>query len=462
MRKLIAVLCAVLCTLTLAACGSDNNPSAASSNPTNSTAVQNPQNTDNSGSTGTAEVSSITIKTEPKTEYFVDEKFTVEGGILTVEYTDGTTKDIDMTDPSVEITEPSTSRAGSKTVTVKYGDAKVTFKVTISTKGLTVTYDLNYSGAPAPSTENVVKGFSAQRIAAPVRDGYTFYNWYSDAACTMLFDFDTSIVDDVTIYAGWKENGATYHKVVFNLNYYGCAYPEYEQIVKSGNSAATLGMTPTRIGYTFAGWATDENGTSNFDAGSAITADTTVFAKWTRTGSGSGTYVFEAEDVDLSQKAGPGYSGENAGIGMIVTNKATGASGDKFVAYQCKNGNSLEFYVASDSDAEAVIIASLAAEFSDMTLTPDKYEISVNGTPISYSTIALKLNDGEQQGTFADYIIGTVTLQKGANLIQFKTTNNDALGGTLTATAPIIDCVKVETEAVVIWDGNYGLPMSNY
>ena len=37
-----------------------------------------------------------------------------------------------------------------------------------------------------------------------------------------------------------------------------------------------------------------------------------------------------------------------------------------------------------------------------------------------------------------------------------------ALGGTLTATAPIIDCVKLETEAVVIWDGTYGLPAANY
>lgn len=43
------------------------------------------------------------------------------------------------------------------------------------------------------------------------------------------------------------------------------------------------------------------------------------------------SYVFEAEDVDLSDKSGPGYSGANAGVGMIVTNTGIAASGNKFV-----------------------------------------------------------------------------------------------------------------------------------
>ena len=69
---------------------------------------------------------------------------------------------------------------------------------------------------------------------------------------------------------------------------------------------------------------------------------------------------------------------------------------------------------------------------------------------------------GSQQGLFQDYQIGKISLKAGENLIQVKTINHEELGGTLTATAPIIDCVRVETEAVVTWDGAYGLPMRNY
>ena len=166
--------------------------------------------------------------------------------------------------------------------------------------------------------------------------------------------------------------------------------------------------------------------------------------------------------VNLNQKAGPGYSGENAGISMIVTNKDVQASNEKFVAYQCRYGNSLEFNLASDGEADAVLYVRLAAEFSDMTLTPDIYEISVNGEPLQYKDISLTMAEGSQQGTFEDYLVGTVHLNKGENLIQLKTVNHEALGGTLTATAPIIDSIRVETEAVVIWDGAFGLPMKNY
>ena len=147
---------------------------------------------------------------------------------------------------------------------------------------------------------------------------------------------------------------------------------------------------------------------------------------------------------------------------MIVTNKDIKASQDKFVAYQCRNGNSLEFYLASDMETDnAELILSLAAEFSEMELNPSMYEISVNDEAISYSPVSLKLVENSQQGVFADYSIGKVHLKEGANLIRLKTINSEPLGGTLTATAPIIDALKLETDAVVIWDGNYGLPKTN-
>ena len=236
---------------------------------------------------------------------------------------------------------------------------------------------------------------------------------------------------------------------------YGSEESTLVQIVKDGEAARIPSVVPERQEYAFVGWFADSKQEKALEDGAAVTEDTTVYAGWKREKTGSSQYVFEAEDLDLTGKSGPGYSGENAGIGMIVTNKDTKASQDKFVAYQCREGNSLEFYLASDMETDnAEVILSLAAEFAEMELIPSMYEVSVNGEPIAYAAISLKLAENAQQGTFADYTLGKVHLKEGANLIQLKTTNSEALGGTLTATAPIIDALKLETDAVVIWDGN--------
>lgn len=480
MKKLLALLCAVAYLLLLTACGKQDAPQptekpvvvteAPTATPTAEPVVVTEAPTTEPTEAPAAEateavekkVSSIKVKETPaKTSYFTNEEFTAEGGTIVVTYDDGTTQELAMTDPALDLTAPSTSRSGSKTVTIKYGGKKTTFKVKVSVKGMTVTFQLG--GDAGVIEQNVTKGYTALEETAPAREGYTFENWYADEACTVLFDFDTIIEADTTVYAKWLDNSAVYHKVNFDMNYYGCSTSGYPQVVKSGEAAVVPAITPERIDYTFNGWFLDPQGGTAFDAAAAITADTTVYASWTKAKTGVTVYTFEAEDIDLSQKAGPGYSGENAGIGMIVTNKETQASGDKFVAYQCKYGNSLEFNIASDADtAEVVLYVRVAAEFSSMVLTPDTYEISVNGVPVKYGQLDLQLSDSSQQGTFADYNLGKITLTKGANLIQFKTINNDALGGTLTATAPIIDCIKLETSDVVIWDGVYGLPMDNY
>lgn len=457
LKGFIALLLGVLLLFAFTACG----PTTPSDGPGTDTPGPGGTNTDDSGTTEKT-VEEIEIKTLPdKVEYFVEEEFSVEGGVITVTYSDNTSEDVAMTDPDVDITAPNTSRVGEKTVTVKYGGKKTTFKVTVVMKGYTVVFDYNYEGAPENTEVNVMEGEEVDEPAAPARTGYTFYDWYIDENCTVLYDFEEPVADDLTLYAQWKEDGATYYDVIFDYNYYGCANAEYPQIVKAGESAAIPALNPTRTDYSFEGWYSDEAGTAAFDASAPINGAATVYAKWEKTKTGESTYVFEAENVNLNDKAGPGYSGENAGPGMIVTNTNVGASGNKFVAYQCKNGNSLEFYIASDEAVEdATLVVRFAAEFSSMTLTPDKYQISVNGTALDYDDIVLTLPDGENQSQFADFAIEGVSLKEGANLVQLKTTNNDALGGTLSATAPIIDCIKITTTAVVIWDGTYGLPMN--
>ena len=34
---------------------------------------------------------------------------------------------------------------------------------------------------------------------------YTFVNWYTDKECTQVYDFDSAVSSDITLYAGWSK-----------------------------------------------------------------------------------------------------------------------------------------------------------------------------------------------------------------------------------------------------------------
>ncbi len=78
------------------------------------------------------------------------------------------------------------------------------------------------------------------------------------------------------------------YTVTFNLNYTGATGAPAAQTVNSGGKA-TKPTDPTRQGYTFGGWFVNTAGTGTaFDFNTAITANTTLYAKWTESGGGQG------------------------------------------------------------------------------------------------------------------------------------------------------------------------------
>lgn len=67
----------------------------------------------------------------------------------------------------------------------------------------TVTFDTN--DGKAVTTTQVKEGGKVLAPTDPVRDGYVFTGWYTDAACTTKYDFNAAVTADITIYAGWQE-----------------------------------------------------------------------------------------------------------------------------------------------------------------------------------------------------------------------------------------------------------------
>lgn len=137
-----------------------------------------------------------------------------------------------------------------------------------------VSFNRNGHGT-APASQTVELNGKAVKPADPTAEGYVFRGWYTTAACTTEFDFNTPITADTTLYAKWNET----YTVTFNVGRHGTA--PTAQTVENGGKA-TKPENPTAKGWRFDGWYTDEKCTAGYDFDKAVTANTTLYAKWTQ------------------------------------------------------------------------------------------------------------------------------------------------------------------------------------
>ena len=80
-----------------------------------------------------------------------------------------------------------------------------------------VTFDMNGHDGSALKSQNICDGNKVEKpTETPKTSGYTFENWYADAECTKLFDFDEPITQNTTIYAGWTKDPVGNHVTVEN------------------------------------------------------------------------------------------------------------------------------------------------------------------------------------------------------------------------------------------------------
>ncbi len=68
---------------------------------------------------------------------------------------------------------------------------------------LTVTFDS--CGGSAVAGQLLNEGDMATVPVSPSLFGYNFNGWYVDEDCTQLYDFSTTLVESITLYAGWVE-----------------------------------------------------------------------------------------------------------------------------------------------------------------------------------------------------------------------------------------------------------------
>lgn len=138
-----------------------------------------------------------------------------------------------------------------------------------------------------------------------VIEGGTFRgNIYASPYCTGMVAVTGGTFDP------GQPNGITLHTVTFNSNG-GSDVPEQIR----ANAAATKPADPTRSGYVFAGWYTDEACTAAYDFTKPVTDSVTLYAKWEaapRYYYNSGTT--ETGKTDENKKGSPKTFDPGAGI----------------------------------------------------------------------------------------------------------------------------------------------------
>lgn len=115
----------------------------------------------------------------------------------------------------------------------------------------------------------------------------TLMGWYSYDLTTKTYGttkytLKSKITGDMTLYAKWKNT------IRFNTNG-GSIVAETE--VNSGNKLTGV-SAPTKEGYTFAGWYTDEALTTPFNTDEAIMEPMTLYAKWREGGAPEMVAIF--------------------------------------------------------------------------------------------------------------------------------------------------------------------------
>ena len=134
---------------------------------------------------------------------------------------------------------------------------------------------------------------------------------YCMASISVGSDGSLYYVNDSGKLFAVKGNGQRVKRytVMFDANGKDAAMPD-SQRVKEGKAATEPSTKPRCKGYTFAGWYTDVACTKAYDFSAAVTADLTLYAKWTKNAVNPG---------------GNGGAGSNGGGSGTGTGSGTGA-----------------------------------------------------------------------------------------------------------------------------------------
>jgi hypothetical protein len=144
-----------------------------------------------------------------------------------------------------------------------------------------------------------------------------------------------------------------------------------------------------------------------------------------------------------------------SGVNMIYgegtkEEKNKGWSEGYYIGFTYSEGISFDFEFTSDLKTRAAIIVRLGSEIGDITFDSSSLAVKLNGEAIEYEGILVQ-GSGMMDMVFQDFTItNNVELLEGKNVISIEILDNDLRNGQIAG--PMIDCIKVRTNAKLEWE----------
>ena len=143
----------------------------------------------------------------------------------------------------------------------------------------TVSFESNGGSAVSPITDVASGAKISKPSPNPTKNGYTFGEWYKEAALTNLWNFTNDIVSkNTTLYAKWT---ATNCNITYTLNG-GSGATNRTYTIETADITLPI---PTRSGYLFDGWYenSDFTGAKITAIPKGSTGNKSFYAKWLET-----------------------------------------------------------------------------------------------------------------------------------------------------------------------------------
>lgn len=238
-----------------------------------------------------------------------------------------------------EVINNGTISGGTFSGTVINGeDGTIAEGVSIPNLKFIVTFD----NEGTRTTAIIDNGTKLTAPAAPTKEGYRFGGWYYDnSGGEAKWNFDTDTVTRaMTLTAKWVQT----YTVAFDTNGGSAVDP----VTVDAGSTVTKPADPTKSGYTFGGWYKDSTLQTPWDfANGTVTADTTLYAKWTANppapsyDDSDPTYAVSAPAAENGSVT---VSPKNASAGSTVTITVKPDSGYvlETISATDRNGNDLK------------------------------------------------------------------------------------------------------------------------
>jgi len=261
---------------------------------------------------------------------------------------------------------------------------EITLYAHYSINKYTISFETNGGTSVTAITQNYATEVAVPE--APAKNGYEFGGWYANEELTRKYTFSTMPAEDITLYAKWD---IVTYDIVYNLDGGKFVDNTYAKTYRIDSEDIIL-KTPTKLGYKFDGWYTDENCTeiiTEITKGSY--GDLELFAKWTvieytityitpdgTINNNITTYTIETDLTTLTNASVKGYDFigwfSDKDFTTAITTIGGGETGDKTI-YGKFDPATYNVWLDGNEEAKCVVSFNLNGadgSLADQTITP--------------------------------------------------------------------------------------------